>query len=485
MCLKDVRTKLNGYYHPLNKEKNMKIRTIVNRIFQVGVLAALVTGCGYNDDLVDPDDPVTPLLSLSGNLSDGFSENLSSLSPRIGIVPINSTLFSNNMEDEKYARYIIEEMDLFEDSITSTYPAVTFNGKFPMNFSADLAQLPNQRDVQPYRSPSGKIAKIGVYSIILFDDVNKDGLLRFVVKIDSLSGEAFFSGTSDTLLGLCREYLLIYLENSAIIPELNAYIAEHIGAAAQWDQLGDGYNLVKVNQTATLQVPFNGVKLMPAGTQIRLEPGVKDPEMANQTILDIDNVFTTALSLFHFQRNYNLMDYAGVTVVPREGATNIYLKSNSGTLIAGLMSEEGTTPAAQKPKLHVNSGREFSSYLGIFLTAVGVFDKGYIDRSHPLGVFDLENEQFLSRFTVNGKMLNNSDTLVTRYDNYADTVSGTNLVMVESDTISIDFPMSGSDENGGALKPRYVHLIGASLFDKGRYTVTADSVENAYTSVPE
>jgi hypothetical protein len=445
--------------------------SLIKRTISAAICCVTMVGCGLiNNEVIDPDDSLDPLLKISGQISNSFTQDFSKLSPRIALYPANFEIYSEKVRTKEFQDRFFNPL-FNKDSIAITYPAITFNGKFPLEFTSELTSLPASQYILPYRSPSGREIKIAIFAIMLFDDVNKDGKVTLSMSTDSSTGGFGFSPNTDTLLGVCENQQILYVEDASIIPELNAYITEHLGSGAIWEQLHNGFNLIETVSPPSGNIVFKGVKRA-TDTDIT----IKRMSMY-ETSEDYDttyNPFITATSIFYFQRDYSTFDFTTLIAVPRDGAQSLHITS-SYPLTTSQMKLASTE---QEPISHINSGKTFSSYISFTIMTYGIFDNGYLNYSIYSQEQSIELLQSHSRCTVNGSLLNGKDSRITG----SDTINNINIVELSSDTLKIDFDATGPTEQGGNLKPIMIREIGVTIIDRGPFNMTTDGkeVDNPY-----
>ena len=423
------------------------IRALMNIVIPAAIVISWIR-CDYQGTLVDPDEPIQPLFTLHGSISSEFPDDLftPSKSIRIGLMPRTGYYNSDAMSDpETYRKYLNEPEYGYSDTFAVEYPAISFTGEFPMNFNSEFKNLPDEQLINRFRGPSGAAYRLGIYAIGLFDDVDKDGAIRMSVS-SGVSGGAIYAPGSDRLIGICRDYFIIYLEDVSLLTELNPYIAGHIGTHAVWQGLGAGFNLVALTSEVNIDsLSFTGVCAYPPATGLHIDP----IDLTNPAI-DSSISYPSMLAsycLFYFQRDYGTTDFAIRMAKIPAGSDTIYLKTWGNRRSVTVTIEDYLKPA--------------SEILGITLSAAGIFDQGYYDCSNPM--MSRFGFTFGEHFIVNG----HSCAVDAGDQSAPDTFD------LDGDTLSTGMALTGVNRCGGLLAPVYVDtfVITISVPENASFTV--------------
>jgi hypothetical protein len=406
--------------------KKALLTALSSQLMVIGTL--LFSQCDYNGHLVNPDDPITPYLSIKGQISpdlsrDFFSENKSA---RIGLMKLNNVLSSELMRSpDEFKEYYTNFFS------TQNYPSINFQGSFPFNFTTEFKDLPTKEYLTPYRGPSGNLYSIGIFAIVLFDDVNRDG--RIATSVMFSDSTEVYGKDSDSAIGISPKHFIVYVEEKKFTQELNEYINKHIGAQAQWIGLEPGFNLVTLSSPidTSSTAPFTGIQRINDDALVSIVP-ITGSEVKNDTT-EIPDIFYVGDHLFYFQRSYEeiMLAYKPVKILSHSNTITIMSDVTKKSIAIANQQSPGITSDPQT--------------LMLSLISTGTFDLGYTHSTDPYAIDTDIDDEF---YTLN------SESLKASYmKNQSDTL------FVESDTIRIGFHKSGVNSLGGALAPVYLDTL--------------------------
>jgi hypothetical protein len=436
--------------HPASKEPHMNLPAFVRRplvFFWAAAFAVSCLQCDYRGKLVDANEPVAPLFSLKGKVSPEISSDYFApqKSVRIGLTPNMAWDF---FPDVRYdptgkSRYNNDRFNWDTgnstpgDTYVTDYPSVTFSGEFPLNFVSRFGSLPAVKMTSRFRAPSGKIFRLGMYGIGLFDDVDKNG----VIRVFDPNGATTASPVGDQWIGVCRDYFIVYIEDASVLSELNSFITERIGGYAAWEGLKAGFNLVAFtsNEVKSGAKCYSGIRAFADSTELRITQYDPNKYVYRRgdplpDYSDFPLTLTANYWLFFFQRYCNEEDNGGMMVTLPSAIDTVYLKTwgehrtiriyeNDSWPYGPDTSYHGTVPPDRAPPTGPDTGR-----LQILMFAKGLFDCGYYSCWNPYMVGEWMGKTPHGRsFVVNGHSCADSSELVALRDTIA----------MEGDTLSI------------------------------------------------